>query len=277
MKAVEPGVVQPGSIRPGGFQSGPGQCRGPLRDLANETVGAGRGGQHHHEVAGPHPAPTGAAEAAEGRAGVGALDLPARRERRFVQRAGFDGVEEVRRRRKLEVDVAFGQCGQYLPVADVLPGTEGTGRDAEWESPRREVRALRNRRADEPVSFEDGVGKAELVRSVRDHGARLQAARRDRDVVFRRRDARHPIEVESVVHRVLPRSGLACGPGPAAFRLFPRSGSCCVSPLPAVRVFLCSVRRRRRCYPDRLNFRKHRGVNGARRSATPDETVTSPT
>ena len=32
-----------------------------------------------------------------------------------------------------------------------------------------------------------------------------------------------------------------------------------------------------RCYPERVNFRKEGGVNGARRAAAPDATVTSPT
>ena len=31
------------------------------------------------------------------------------------------------------------------------------------------------------------------------------------------------------------------------------------------------------CYPERVNFRKEGGVNGARRAAAPDATVTSPT
>ena len=177
------------------------QGRGPLRDLARESVGARRGGEHHDEVASPHPAPARAAVAVEGRPGIGALDLLARHERRFIEFVGLDGVQKVRARRKLEVDVALGKRGQDLLVADVLAGDEVTGGDSERESPRREVRPLRNRCADEPVSLEDGVGEAERVRPVRDHGARCEAARRDGDVVSRRRDARHLVEFESVEHR----------------------------------------------------------------------------
>ena len=110
-------------------------ARGPLRDLAHESVGARRGGKHHDEIAGAHPAAARTAVAVEGRPGIGGLDLLARHERRFIQLVGLDGVQEVRARRKLEVDVALGKRGQDLLVADVLTGNEVTGRDSERESP----------------------------------------------------------------------------------------------------------------------------------------------
>ena len=115
--------------------------RGPFRDAAHEPVGPRRGGEHHDEVAGSHAPLPRPAEAFERRPGIGTPDLLAGRERGFVQLAGLDGVREVRGRRQLEVDVAFRQRGQDLLVADVLTRAEGTGRDAERESPRREARS----------------------------------------------------------------------------------------------------------------------------------------
>ena len=60
--------------------------------------------------------------------------------------------------------------------------------------------------ADEPVSFENGVWKVEFRLPIQDHGVRLEAARRDRDVVARSRDASHLVEIESVGHHVFLRS-----------------------------------------------------------------------
>ena len=189
------------AVDPGGS---PG--RGPLHDPAHESVGARGGGQHHDEVSGAHPAAPGAAESVEGGAGVGGLDLPARRERRLVQCEGLDGIREVRGRRQLEVDVAFGERGQDLRVARVLPGVEVAGRDAERKAPRVEAGSVRDGCAHEPVSFEHGVGEAELALPVRDDGARLEAARRDGDVVARRGHAGHLVEFETIGHRVLSGS-----------------------------------------------------------------------
>ena len=181
------------------------QGRGLFRDLAHEPVGAGRGGKHYDEVASPHPASPRAPEAVEGRAGVGALDLLARRERRFVQRVGLDGVHEVRSRRELEVDIALRERAEDLCVADILPRGKGAGRDAERETPGREVCILWHRRTDEPVPFEHCVGEAKLARPICNHGARLEAPRRDRDVVSHRRDTCHLVELESVEHLVFLR------------------------------------------------------------------------
>ena len=186
--------------------SGRSHARGTLRNLTHESVGAGRGGEHHDEVAGPHPAPARTAVSVECRTGVGAHDLLARHERRLIQLVGLDGVHEVRGRWKLEVDVAFRQRGQDLLVADVLSGIEVAGRDAERESPRGEVRTLRNRRTDEAVSFEDGVGKPEFGRPVCNHGARFEAPRRNRDVVSLCRHAGHVVEFETIEHDVFPGS-----------------------------------------------------------------------
>ena len=143
-------------------------------------------------------------------------DLFAGGEAGLVQRAGLDGVREVGGLGQREVDVAFRQCAQDLLVADILAGAEGTGRDAEGKAPRGEARALRDRHADEAVPFEDGVGEAELARSVRDDGAGLKAARRDRDIVMRRRHAGHPVELETIVNCVFPGRPSWPGGVPAA-------------------------------------------------------------
>ena len=180
--------------------------RGPFHDPAHESVGTGGSGEHHHEVAGADPPPARTAKAVEGRAGVGALDLPARRERCRVELEGLDGVREVGGRGQFEADVAFRQRGQDLIVADILPGAEGACRDAERESPRGETSASWNRCADEPVPFEDGVGKAKTMLPVRDGGTCLEAARRDRDIVFRRRHAGYLGEFETIGHRVFSGS-----------------------------------------------------------------------
>ena len=200
--------------------SGRSHARGPLRNLTHESVDARRGGEHHDEIAGPHPASARAAVTVEGRAGVGGLDLLARHERRLIQLVRLDGVHEIRGRWKLEVDVALRQCGQDLLVADVLSGTEVTGRDSERESPRGEVRSLGNRGTDETVPFEDGVGKAEFFLPTGNDGACVQAPRRNRDVVSRRRDARHLVEFETIEHdvflgsiRKIRRSPLAAARG----------------------------------------------------------------
>ena len=55
------------------------------------------------------------------------------------------------------------------------------------------------------VSFEDGVGEAELTLPVRDDGACLEATRRNRDVVSRRRNAGHLVEFESLKHQAFLR------------------------------------------------------------------------
>ena len=178
--------------------------RGPVRDRAHEAVGARRGGQHRHYVAGADAAPAGAAEAVEGGAGVGLGDLDAGGEAGVVQPVGLDGVREVGGLGQHEVDVAFRQCAQYPLVADILAGLKGAGRDAEGKAPRGEARALRDGDADEAVPFEDGVGEAELARPVRDDGAGLEAPRRDRDIVSRRRHAGHPVELETIVHCTFP-------------------------------------------------------------------------
>ena len=109
---------------------------------------------------------------------------------------------EVRGRRQLEADVAICQSGQDLRVADVLPGAEGAGRDAERESPRGEAVTLRNRGTDEPVSFENRVGEPKVPLPVRHDGTRLEAARRDRHVVSGRRHTGHLVEFETFGHRI---------------------------------------------------------------------------
>ena len=186
------------AVDPGGRRS-----RGALRHLARESVGARGGGQHHDEVPRAHAAPAGAAIAREGRPGLGPRHLHAGRERGVVQRHGLHGVREVGGGRQREVDGACRQCREYLLVADIRAGREVAGRDAEGEAPRGEARTLRDRRADEAVSFEDGMGQAERAPSVRHEGAGIEAASRDRDIVCRRRNAGHPVEFETIAHHVL--------------------------------------------------------------------------
>ena len=89
-------------------------------------------------------------------------------------------------------------------VADVLAGAERAGRDAEGQAPGGELRALPSRHADEAMPFEDRVGQAEFAAVVGDAGAGLQPPRRDGDVVGLRRHAGHPVEIETIVHRVFP-------------------------------------------------------------------------
>ena len=66
------------------------------------------------------------------------------------------------------------------------------------------MRALLRRLADEAMPFEDGVGKSEFARPVRNERAGLEAPRRDGDVVGLRRNAGHPLEFETIVHPVFP-------------------------------------------------------------------------
>lgn len=134
--------------------------------------------------------------------GRDAWNLFARRERYLVQLVGLDGIPEVRGRRKVEVDAASRKCGQHLPIAHVLPGAEGTDRNAEGQAPRGEMFAPRYRLAREPVSFEYGVGEPEFTRPVLDHDASLRAAGRNRDVVSRCRGAGHLVEFESIRHQL---------------------------------------------------------------------------
>ena len=93
------------------------------------------------------------------------------------------------------------QCPQDSLVADVLARLQRAGGDAEGEPPGGELRALRNRHANEAMPLHDRVGQAELSRLVGNEGAGLQAPRSDRDVVVRRWKTGHPVEFETVGHR----------------------------------------------------------------------------
>ena len=168
--------------------------RGPIRDLADEAVGARGGGEHHHEVARPDPATAGAPVAVEGRAGVRGLDLRSRHEGALVEIEGLDGVGEVRLPGQLEVDVALRERLQDLLVADVLARREGTRRDSEREAPREEPGTRLDRLANEAMALENRVRYAKLPRAVRDHGSRRKAPRRDGDVVAPRGNPCYPVE-----------------------------------------------------------------------------------
>ena len=209
--------------------------RRPVRDRAHEPVGARRGGQHHDEIPGADAASAGAAEAVEGRAGSGRRDLLAGREASLIQRVGLDSVHEVGGFGQREVDVARRQCREDPLVADVLAGLESTGRDTEREAPGGEPRTLLDGHADEAMPFENGMGEAEFAPAVGNGGAGLEASRRDRDVVGLCRHAGHPVEFETIVHRVFPGTHRHIRPGRIQYRETPPKGSLGTAGAPAAR------------------------------------------
>ena len=75
------------------------------------------------------------------------------------------------------------------------------------------------------MPFEDRVGQAELTLAVGDEGAGFEAPRRDRDVVGLCRHAGHPVEFETIVHRVFPGTTRCSWHGRLQYREKPPKGS----------------------------------------------------
>ena len=198
---------------------------GLLRRVARKSVGAGGDGEHHHEVAGSHPAFAASPIPFERAVRVDPCDLLARPEGGLVEVEGLDRVGEVRLPGKREVDVPLGERLEDLRVADVLAGGERADRDAEGKAPREEPGALGDRLADEAVSFQHRVREPVRSLPVGHLRARAQPPGRDRDVVPRGRHPRHAIKANALGHRSSPA-------------LHPRTAS---SPKPVRPRYACSA------------------------------------
>ena len=89
--------------------------------------------------------------------------LPARQEAVPVEFVWPDAILEVRGFRELEVDPAAVQRFQHPRVADVRPGPDVGGRDAEGETPGQQLRSRHHRLHGEAVTLHHRVVQLEAL------------------------------------------------------------------------------------------------------------------